>query len=479
MSLFNSVLAGLNENNLSLTTFHSKHTAGDLRDAVAKYESILKPLNIAGKRVALLVPAIQEFIPLFMAVNKLKGVTAPLSTQFRQEDLLSVLDFLDPHIVFTVNQHTGFNFSELVTDWAKGKDAQTLLFTSDDCATWGSQLFEGAEKELETLLGGIISFSSGSTGTPKGIFFQEDVVDLGFSTILEAYAPKATDRVLIYSATSTIFALYAMDATLKTGANFLVANEFDVVKIINLMKETKCNKFITTPSVFKAIYTFASKLNPEVLRNLELVGVAGEKIPDNWVDGFPLMKNCRFVSQYGSSESCALGWAVIEKGTKDLEYKVLTGVNVKAVDGELYAKTPGNFTEYYRNPKLTAESVEDGWYKLGDLVEFIDNETFKIIGRKKDIIKKGGQQVVPSEVEQLLTTIEVVKSAAVVGAPHSIYGEQVVAFVVADGLTASDIRTFCVGKISAYKVPDKVVFIKEMPLTQGKLDKLKLKSMLD
>jgi acyl-coenzyme A synthetase/AMP-(fatty) acid ligase len=479
VKIFDRVLAGVDKNNLSLTTFNSKHTAGDLQDSVAKYESMLRPLNIAGKRVALLVPSNQEFIPLFMAVNKLEGVVAPLSWQFRQEDLLNVLNFLDPHVVFTVKQHTGFNFSELVTNWASSSGTQTVVYTSDDSSTWESSLFEGAEKELETLLGGIITFSSGSTGTPKGIVFSEDMLDFGCYSVLDTFEHKSTDNVFVYASFSGVYGLYNLNSALKEGANLLVADEFDMVRIVNLMKEAKCNKFITTPSVFKAVYTFASRLNPEVLKNLELVGVAGEKLPDNWVESFPLMENCKFVSLFGSSESGSLAKITVQKGTKDPEYKLLKGAQAKSVDGELYAKSGAMFIEYYGNPQLTQESLEDGWYKVGDLVEFPDNETFKIVGRKKDIIKKGGQQVVPSEVEQLLTSIEGVKNAAVVGSPHSIYGEQIVAFIVADGLTASDIRTYCVGKISTYKAPDKVVFIDEMPLTQGKLDKPKLKAMLN
>ncbi|WEG12467.1 class I adenylate-forming enzyme family protein [Pullulanibacillus sp. KACC 23026] len=479
MSLFERVLAGLKESNSSLTTLKSNYTAGDLQAIVSKYESMLRPLDIAGKRVALLVPAIQEYIPLFMTVNKLRGVTAPLSWQFRQEDLQNVLDFLDPHIIFTVNEHTGFNFSEAVTNWAKDKGKEVLVFTSDNCISWETRLFQGESIGLETSSGEIICFTSGSTGIPKGMVFKEEVVDYSFNHVSEALELKPTDRVLVYASTSTIFSLYSMDSVLKAGANLLVANEFDLIKIIDMMKNSNCNKVATTPSVFKALYTFASKLNPEVLTDLELICFVGEKIPNRLIDSFPLMGNSKFISHYGSSETSALANALLERESKELEYELVAGAQAKAVEGELYVITEALFSGYYGNPQLTQEVFEDSWYKTGDLVEFLDDKRFKIVGRKKDIIKKGGQQVVPSEIEQIIATINGVRSVAVVGSAHPIYGEQIVAFVVADGLTSADIRNYCIGKISAYKVPDKVVFIDKMPLNQGKTDKLKLRAVLN
>lgn len=476
MKLYNKVLADIEENTISLTTFDSRFTAGELRDAVSKYEELLRPYNVEGKRIAILVPAIQQFLPLFFAINKLKGTVAPLSWQFRKEDLNNVIDFLNPHIIFTVNEHNGFSFSEVIQGWASEKGNETLIFTSENCSDWHLTNFQGATKKLETIPGRFITFTSGSTGTPKGLIYKEEIMDYSYEQLSKVMNLDNQDNVFVYASTSTVLGIISMNSVLMANANLLVANEFDLVKIIQRMEDTQCNKFITTPSIFKALYNFASKLNSKVLTNLEVVCLVGEKIPDNYVNPFPLLEQCIFVSHYGSSETGAVGNVYLKKDSKDLEYTLINEAEAKSVEGELYVKTGAMFTEYFGNPTLTNEVFEDGWYKMGDLVEFLDDQVFKIIGRKKDIIKKSGQQVVSAEVEQILHRMEEVQSVAVIGAPHEVFGEQIVAFVVSENLTAADIRTYCLGKISSYKVPDKIIFLEELPLNQGKVDKLKLRT---
>ncbi|MFC7686968.1 class I adenylate-forming enzyme family protein [Ureibacillus sp. GCM10028918] len=478
MNIYENILEILDRDIVSLTTLDNSLTAGNLQDAVSKYEGMLTPLNIKGKRIALLVPPIQEFLPLFLAINKLDGTVAPLSWQFRTEDLKNVINFLDPHIVFTITEHNGFSFSDIIMSWAKEINSEALVFTSDNCVDWKAEKFNGHSKQLEENIGGFICFTSGSTGTPKGMVFKNTVMDYSYNQLTKAMNLKSNDNTFIYASTSTVLGIVSMSTVLKGKANLIVSNEFDLVKIINLMKESECNKVLTTPSIFKAIYNFASKLNPEMLKKIELVCFVGEKIPDYFVKSFPLMEDCKFISHFGSSETGAIGNVFLENDSIELEYTLIDKVEAKSVDDELYVKTGAMFTEYLNNSILTKEVYENGWYKTGDLVEFLNDNVFKIVGRKKDIIKKGGQQVVSSEVEQIISRIEGVQGVAVVGAPHSVFGEQIVAFVVADELTSADIRTYCTKKISSYKIPDKIIFLDELPLNQVKVDKLKLKAQL-
>lgn len=475
MKLVNRVLNNLDLNTISLTTFSETYTTLDMLDLIDKYEEMLEPLNVKGKRIALLVPAIQEFLALVVTINKLGGTVVPLSWQFRKEDLTNILNFLDPHIIFTVNSHTGFNFAHLIMEWADSKERKTLLFTSENCLVWKPVLLHGGEKELEPDKCNYICCTSGSTGLPKGLIFSDDSFDYAFKHISDFFDIKKLDNVLVYTSTSTIFGLQSMNVVIRGGANAIVPNEFNLHAIINLMEKTNCNKVVTTPSIFKAIYSFAKHLNPKVLRKIERICLIGEKIPENFTKSFPLMNDCQFITQYGSSETGAIANAYL---CENIEYTLVTGAEGREVEGELFVKTGALFTEYYKNTALTEESFNKGWFKTGDLVEFHDEKTFNIIGRKKDMIKKGGQQVAPGEVEIIISSLEGVKNVTVLGAPHDVYGEHVIAFIVGTNLTAADIRSYCKGKISAYKIPDKVIFVDELPIRQGKIDKLKLKSMV-
>ncbi|BDH60735.1 long-chain-fatty-acid--CoA ligase [Lysinibacillus sp. PLM2] len=477
MSLYD-ILASLDKNGPSLTTVDNSYTAGDLRNVVTRYELLFHPYTLEGKRVALLVPNIKEFLPLLITINKLKGTISPLSLQSRQDDLLAVLDFLDPHIVVTVNEYSGFNFSEVVTNWAKDRKSETTIFSTDNYINWSIHTFHGSSKKLQNELGGFICFTSGSTGNPKGVVIKDTVIDYGYERLIEAMELKPDDNVFVYASISGVYGIIAMKTILRLGATLVVSDDFNLVEMINAMKKANCNKLTTTPSIFKTLYNFASRIEPEVLKSLELVSVIGEKIPANFKSHFPLLENCKFLSNYGSSESGPLANAIIKEDNNELEFTMSDAVNFKIVDGELLVKTGGLFSEYYNNATQTEEVFENGWFKMGDLVEFSDDKTFKLVGRKKEVIKKGGQQVIPSEVEQILSNIEGIETVAVVGAPHEVYGEQVIAFIIAKGVNSKDIRSYCTGRIASFKIPDKIVFVDEFPLKNGKVDKLKLKSQL-
>jgi acyl-CoA synthetase (AMP-forming)/AMP-acid ligase II len=479
MSLVSKVLANVTKQSPSVTTLTGSYTTQELLSLVEGYENLLKPLNIKGKRVALLVPTFQEYLALLLAVNKLEGVVIPLNWQLRQGDLTHLLEFLDPHIIFTVSSHRGFNFLEEITTWASLLDKKTVVFYSATCLlnNWTTQIHDGLEKELEALNKNFICCTSGSTGTPKGLVFDEKVFDFSYKRLSEFFEIKTSDSVLFYLATSTIFGIKSVTNGIKVGVNVIVPTDFDLPKIIKAMKEANCNKVVTTPSVFKAIYTFARHLDEDVLENLELVCLTGEKVTDSFPNQFPLLQKCRFVAQYGISETGAIANCYFD--TEVNTYTLCSGIDSKVVDDELFVRTGALFTEYYGNVQLSNEAFDDGWFKTGDLVELLDATRFQIVGRKKDMIKKGGQQVIPSEVEAILLQLEGVKSAVVVGSPHEIYGEQVAAFVVSKKkLNSSDIRSQCKGKIAAYKIPDKVIFIDNFPMRQGKVDKLALKSFI-
>jgi acyl-CoA synthetase (AMP-forming)/AMP-acid ligase II len=144
--------------------------------------------------------------------------------------------------------------------------------------------------------------------------------------------------------------------------------------------------------------------------------------------------------------------------------------------GELYSRGPMMFTEYYKMPDKTKEAfTEDGYFSAGDMARMDENGYYTIVDRKANMIITGGENVYPTEVEEVVARHEAVFDCAVIGLPHEKWGEQVVAVVVLkEGKTATedDIRGFCKGQIAGYKRPKKVIFIKddEMPrTTTGKI----------
>ena len=137
---------------------------------------------------------------------------------------------------------------------------------------------------------------------------------------------------------------------------------------------------------------------------------------------------------------------------------------------------------YYNNPEATAEAIDkDGFVHSGDLGIKDQNGNYRITGRIKDMIIRGGENIYPREIEEFLYQIKEIKDVQVAGIPSKKYGEQVGAFIIAhEGveLTDMDIREFCKGKIAHYKIPKYIFFINEFPMTgSGKIQKFKLKDL--
>jgi fatty-acyl-CoA synthase len=171
----------------------------------------------------------------------------------------------------------------------------------------------------------------------------------------------------------------------------------------------------------------------------------------------------------------------------------LPGVDIRIVDdqrrdlpvgqvGELAVHSDGVMQGYFQAPELTAEVIDkDGWYYTGDLVTMDEKGYLRVVGRKKDMIIRGGQNIYPAEIEGYLVTHPKIQEVAVVGVPSPVGGESVWAFIrPAEGvdLTAIEILNYCRGTLEPFKIPSQVRFLKQFPLAEtGKPRKFELRAM--
>ena len=152
--------------------------------------------------------------------------------------------------------------------------------------------------------------------------------------------------------------------------------------------------------------------------------------------------------------------------------------------GELFIKGPHVFSDYWRNPIETATYViVDGWLRTGDLAKYDSDGDYYIVGRKKDMIISGGENVYPQEVEQCLVLFEGIDEAAVVGAKDDKWGETIVAFITMTGwayvIRYDAISKHCKKFLGSYKIPKKIIVLTELPKTHvGKIDKKALQGMI-
>jgi acyl-coenzyme A synthetase/AMP-(fatty) acid ligase len=462
-----------------LTTFTGNYNIADLKRQTTVFIDLLRPHNVKGKRVAVLVPQVFSYLTLVMAINELGGVVSPISPQYRSDDLKELLNFLDPHIVFTIKEHGGFPFAQAVGEWANTAANKTIVYESDSEFQWVKKTFghTNREKQIEEDEIDFICFTSGSTGVPKGIMVKMESMEALARCFRETPDMGPGDRLGLTAPASSLFGLAVISAGLQSGLHIVLPDSFDLPLMVKLLKDTGINKILTTPSIFKAIYPFAQQMAPAILDDLEFCGLCGEVVTPEIAKQFPLSDQCRYFGMYGCSE---LGGLLDCDLRKEMEWSLYSGMYHKIEpDGELLVRTPGGFTGYYKRPDLTSQVwTSDQWFKTGDLVRINGNNKFDIVGRKKDLIKKGGQQVTPGEVEEILLQHANVKQAVVLGAPHPVYGEQVLAFVVLrDESLVHELYPFCAGRIAGYKVPDAIETVLEIPMVQGKTDKITLRKM--
>jgi acyl-coenzyme A synthetase/AMP-(fatty) acid ligase len=182
---------------------------------------------------------------------------------------------------------------------------------------------------------------------------------------------------------------------LYAGARVIAPESFDMQRMLRLMQESKPNRIVTTPSIMKAIYTFAHKLAPEVIETLKAAALGGELMTTESIRELPLPVDCRMVGMYGSTEMG--GMMFIEDIRKELVWTLYPDVVCEPGEGEdgvyeCLIRAPGQFAGYYKAPALTSEAfTADNLFKTGDLIRIHDDRAIEIVGRKKEMIKKGGQ----------------------------------------------------------------------------------------
>jgi acyl-coenzyme A synthetase/AMP-(fatty) acid ligase len=464
-----------------LFSLESAYSYRDLYDSIERYTTLLGVHgSLKGKRIALLLPHYFSYISLMLAIRRLDGTVLGISCQYRKEDLTSILERLGPHIIFSIPD---FGFDAIITEWAGRSNKDCFVYQTSDGMNWGQSHYEGSMRSLHEQRIEYMSCSSGSTGVPKGFAVPFNALDFSAAYIRDGASLSNEDRCMLLSTPTSVFGYACIFAGLWTGATMFVPEKLDMVKIVHAIEEQKINKILTTPSVFRSLYSFIARMKTKLLSSIELVGLTGEAVSTEFLSQFDLLTHSSFISLYGISETGGL----MIGDLRTMKFKVYEGVSYKIADcddsgsGELWVKTPGLFSHYYENPELTEESFsEDRWYLTGDIVRKSSDGMLELIGRKKDVIKKGGRQVIPQEVEQVLTMNPQVKESVVIGYDHGEYGEQIIAFVTVNNeVQETDLYSFCSEKLTHYKVPDRIVFVDHIPITQGKADKLTLKRLLN
>jgi fatty-acyl-CoA synthase len=344
-----------------------------------------------------------------------------------------------------------------------------------------------------------MQYTSGTTGFPKGVMLSHyNIVNNGFN-IGECQHFTADERVCLPVPLFHCFGLVlGVMAILTHGATAVVCENFDPLLVLASVQKEKCTALYGVPTMFIA------ELNHPMFKLFDLSSLrtgimAGSPCPMEIMKRVIDEMHAKEITiAYGLTEASPV---MTQTRTDDpIEVKVgtvgraLPGIEVKVWNpetgedcaigeqGELCCRGYNVMKGYYKMEEETARVIDsDGWLHSGDLGDVDSTGNFRVTGRIKDMIIRGGENIYPREIEEFLLGLEGVRDVQVAGVASEKYGEEVAAFVIRKSgatLTEEDVRDFCRGKISRIKVPRYVFFVGEYPMTgSGKIQKYRLREL--
>ncbi len=431
---------------------------------------------VAGQRVALLAENSTDWIIAFLATMASGMVTVPLATRVTIDALDALLDHADPRAIAV---------DEALRPLVSARWSDRLLLLSHALQPPGlSHSDRPRDGGAATTPAGhdsthradpdapaCLTYTSGTTNRPKGVMLS----NAGLTRASETYAamfhstPELHTTVAVPLCHNTGF-VDQLGHALVAGGSIEAHRRFRADKIADGLQSGTCSYFIGVPTMYHRIVEHLAGTPPCELAPALAFG--GAPMPSQLIvhlhQQFPrsLLANC-----YGLSEATSIthinfvrpGHAATEVGVA-----VAGTVDRISASGELLVRSPTTMLGYHRDPEATAAKFEDGWLRTGDLASRSDDGVVRVYGRVDDVINRGGEKVVPLEVEEALCSHPSVVEAAVVGLADEEYGMIVAAAVVTrDPIALADLNRFVEGALADYKRPARLVTVDHLPRNEN------------
>ncbi|MFE4539978.1 long-chain fatty acid--CoA ligase [Streptomyces scopuliridis] len=466
----------------------ASYTYAQLHDRVTRLAHHLRCLGIRrGDRVAFLGPNHPAFLETMFATFRLGAVFVPLNIRLAAPELRHCL--------------VDSGASALVHTPAFGAVAHDCggagrLIAVD--ATYEAALAQAEDTEIDEHVApddiAMIMYTSGTTGRAKGAVLTHANITWNCVNVL-VDTDLASDEVSLLSA--PLFHTAALNMTclppFLKGGTLILEEAFSPSRTLRLVEEHGVTVMFGVPAMFQRIAS-DERFGVADLTSVRFLICGGAPVPPALIHTYE-QRGLRFLQGYGMTESspgvCLLdadnasakpGSAGLPKFFNDVRLVTPSGAESETGErGELLVEGPTVVSGYWGLPDATAASFSDGWFHSGDVAVRDDDGYLTIVDRLKDMIISGGENIYPTEVENLLFEHPAVEDCAVIGVPDRTWGEVARAVVVrvpGAEATAEDILAFLTGRLAGYKIPKTVVFTDELPRSgAGKLLKPRIRAI--
>lgn len=480
-----------------------------------------------GDKVGIWAKNVPDWTTLMFATAKIGAVLVTINTNYKLAELDYLLKNADINTLFLVDGYRDSDYVQMIFDLVPelktqargelksekfpelknvgfiGQQKHRGMYNTSELILLGSHL---DDLELESVKEAVncqdvvnMQYTSGTTGFPKGVMLtHHNILNNGYATG-ECMKYTRDDRLLVCVPLFHCFGcVLAVCAIVSHGATMVFVEDFDPLMVLASIQKEKCTALYGVPTMFIA------ELNHPMFDMFDLSSLrtgimAGALCPIETMRQVMDKMNMKdVIIVYGLTETSPGMTAT--RTHNSVEVRATTvgfefpNVEVKIVNpdngevckpgeqGEICCRGYNVMKGYYNNPEATAKAIDDeGWLHSGDLAVKTEDGFYRITGRIKDMIIRGGENIYPREIENFLYRLPQIEAVEVAGVPSKKYGEAVGAFIKLkedETLSEEEVVDFCRGKIARFKIPKYIFFVKEFPMTaSGKIQKYKLSEL--
>jgi malonyl-CoA/methylmalonyl-CoA synthetase len=349
----------------------------------------------------------------------------------------------------------------------------------------------------------MILYTSGTTSKPKGVVTTHANLQAQIESLVEAWEWSASDRIPLFLPMHHVHGIINVaSCALWSGAQIEPFPRFDLKAILQRVRADAYTVFMAVPTIYVKLIEALEAATPDDRQamvdgfaRMRLMVSGSAALPASVHEQWTALTGQKLLERYGMTEiGMALsnpyhgerrpGAVGIPLPNVEVQLKAESGEIITAEDqpGEIQVRGPGVFAAYWNRSDVTAESFDNGWFRTGDMA-VIERGYYRIMGRQSvDIIKSGGYKLSALEIEAALLEHPDIRECAVIGAPDETWGEAVAAVAVLEkgtNLELKELRTWCRDRLSAYKIPQQLKIVPELPRNaMGKVTKPAVKALL-
>lgn len=437
-----------------------------------------------GSRILALSENRRELLELILAAGSLGALVALVGWRLAAPELALCVALVDPALTFASDRHA----ARIADPITFGDRYEARLAAADPRAP---------DPDVDPEDGLLILFTSGTTGLPKGAVLSHRAEIARNLVVRAEFGLAADDTFVAWSPLSHMGAADQSLGALISGGRVVVIDGFDSARLVDLVATEELGWLILMPGM---IERFAGALERARVtpRGVKLCGVMADLVPPLEIKRITTLLGAPFANTFGATETgcppCSSNRIPIGVAPTTLSKELSPYCEVRLVDGdgrdvgdgapgELCMRGPTLFSGYFRADEVNRHEFRDGWFHMGDVFVRNAGGTLDFVDRVKYLIKSGGENIYPAEIERVLLAHPKVSDAAVVRRPDARWGEVPVAFVAARdaSLTAEELLHRCRSELAGYKRPKEIRFIASDDLPRsasGKIQRHELERRL-